>query len=146
MSTKANKRNKQFQAYAQKRARRPEAAVTQRGSLKVKHAEERRMVRDHADILQNIEFTLVDAARESADLDDHLVEQILRHTIDGTSAEDPIVTWAMTLLAEARDLRAEISDSLWRDGLRVIYTSLKRHSTCQPDDTRYLEFVSQYMI
>ncbi len=146
MSIKTNKRSKQLQAYAKKRTRRPEATVTLCGSLKVKHAEQRRMVRDHADILQNIEFTLVDAARESAELDDHLVEQILRHTIVCTSAEDPIVTWAMTLLAEARDLRAEVSDSLWRDALRVIYTSLKRHSTCQPDDTRYLDFVSQYMI
>jgi hypothetical protein len=144
--TKANKRDRQLQAYARKRVRRPEASVTPRGSLKIKYTIERRMIRDHVDVLKNVEFTLVDAANESTEFDDHLVEKVLRHSIERTSSEDPIVTWAMALLAEARDLRADVSDSLWRDALQVIYASLKRQSACEPGDTSYLGFISQFIL
>ena len=145
MSTKADKRKRELRAYAKKRARRPQATVTQRGSLKVKLGREQRMIRDHADMLQNVESALVSVAKESDKIDDHVVEQVLRFSINHDSSEDPMVWWAMDVLATIRQQRPDVTDDLWRDAMRVVYTSLKRHSTCEPGDTSYLDFVSQYV-
>ena len=145
MSTKAHKRARQLQAYARRRAGRPEATVTQHASLRITHAVEQRMLRDHADVLQNVEFSLVNAAKDSGEIDDHCVKRILLNAIQGKSSEDPIVEWALNLLAAVRDQRRDVSDDLWRDALRVIYASLHRHSSCEPGDTFYLRFVSRYV-
>ena len=86
MSTKADKRKKELRAYGKKRARRPQATVTQRVSLKVKHGLEQRMIRDHADMLRNVESALVSVAKESDKIDDHVVEQVLRNSINHDSS------------------------------------------------------------
>lgn len=145
MSTKAQKRKSQLQSYAKRRARRPEATITPPVSLKVKPSVEKRMIRDHADLLQNVEFTLVNAANNSVEIDDHFVEQILRYAIKRKSSEDPIIDRAINLLTAICDLRSDVSEDVWRDALRVVYTSLWRHSSCEAGDTSYLHFVSQYV-
>lgn len=145
MSPKAGKQKSRLQSYAKRRERRPEVTITQPVSLKAKHSVERKMVRDHADLLQNVEFSLVNAARDSDEIDDSVVEQILRNAIGCKSSEDPVVEWAMNLLASVRDLRPDVTDDLWRDALRVVYASLRRHSSCESGDTSYLSFVSQYV-
>lgn len=145
MSANARKRHKQLEAYAKKRARRPEPKVEDRGSLKIKHAAEKRMIRDHADVLQNVEWTLVNAARDSTEIDDSIIEQILRHAIQSKLSEDPIVTWALNSLVAIRQQRSDISDKLWSDALRVVYASLHHHSSCEPGDTSYQRFASRYV-
>ena len=145
MSTKTDKRKKKLQAFAKRRARRPEPIIAPIGSLKVGHAVERRLVRNHADLLQNIEFALVNAASDSHEVDDHCIERILRHAITQKASDDPSTNSALDSLAEIRRLREEAPGDLWSDALRVVYTSLKRHSSCEPGDTSYLRFVSQYV-
>jgi hypothetical protein len=145
MSAKARKRHSQLKAYARKRTHRPEPTVENRGALKVKPAVEKRMIRDHMDILQNVEFSLVNAAKDSSEIDDSVIEQILRHAIHSKPSEDPVVTWALNLLKEMRQQRSDISDQIWSDALRVIYTSLRRHSSCEPGCRNYLRFVSAYV-
>ena len=145
MSTKTEKRKKKLQAFAKRRARRPEPIVAPIGSLKVGKALERRLVRKHADLLQNIEFALVNAASDSHELDDYCIEGILRHAITQKASDDPLIDSAVDSLAEIRRLREEAPDDLWSDALRVVYTSLKRHSNCEPGETSYLRFVSQYV-
>ena len=143
--SKAQKQKSRLQSYAKRRGRRPEVTITQPVSLKVKHSVERKMVRDHADLLQNVEFALVNAAKDADEIDDTLVEQILRNSIGCKSSEHPVVVWAMRMLASVRDLRPDVTDDLWRDALRVVYSSLRRHSSCESGDTSYLRFVSQYV-
>jgi hypothetical protein len=145
MSSKADKRKKALRAYAKKRARRPAGTVAERVSLKANHRLEQRMIRDHIDVLQNVEFSLVRTANESDQIDDLVVERILRDAIKYESSEDPIVRWGLDLLATVRQQRPDVADDLWRDALRVVYTSLTRHSSCQPGDTNYLRFVSRYV-
>ena len=145
MSTKADKRKKSLRAYARKRARRPQALVSQRVSLKIKRSLEQRIVRSNADVLQNVEFSLVNAANESDEVDDYVVEQILRHAIKGDSPEHPTIRRGMDLLAAVRELRSDIADDLWQNALRVVYASLQRHSSCRPGDTSYLDFVSRFV-
>lgn len=145
MPTKTDKRKKKLQAFAKRRARRPDPIVVPSGSLKVGHAVERRVVRKHTDLLQNIEFALVNAASDSHEVDDQYIESILRHAITQKASEDPLINSALDFLAAIRGQREEDPGDLWNDALRVVYTSLKRHSTCEPGETSYLRFVSQYV-
>ena len=145
MSMKTDKRKKKLQAFAKRRARRPDPIVVPSNSLKVGHAVERRLVRNHADLLQNIEFTLVNVASDSHEVDDQCIERILRHAITQKASEDPSINLALDSLAAIRRLREEDPGDLWSDALRVVNASLKRHSNSEPGETSYLRFVSQYV-
>ena len=144
MATRAGKRKRELQAYAKKRARRPEPTVTERVTLEVKRGLEQRMVRNHAEVLRVVESTLVHAWEEADEVDDYVVEQVLRYTIRHESSEDPIVQWMMDSLATARQ-QVDVTDDVWRDAHRVVYTSLKLHSSCEPGDVGYLHFVSRFI-
>ena len=145
VSTRTDKRKKKLQAFAKRRAQRPEPTVVPNRSLKVGHAVERRVVRNHADLLQNIEFALVNAASDAHEVDDQCIERILRHAITQKASEDPSINSALDSLAAIRRQREEDPGDLWSDALRVVYASLKRHSNCEPGETSYLHFVSQYV-
>jgi hypothetical protein len=144
MVKKKDKWRKEIKAADRRRARRFGAAGRAPVVLKANHSLERRMVREHLDVLQNIESTLVGAARDAEEVDDRVVEQVLQLAIRGASSENPIVQWVLDLLASMRETRGDVSDDVWRDGLRVVYTSLKRHSYCRSGEYEYLAFASQY--
>ena len=146
MAKKKDKSRKGLKAAARRRARRPAPVVHAPVALKANHGLEQRMVRDRQDVLQNIEFALVTAARDAEEVDDRVVEQVLQLAIRGLSSEDPIVQWALNLLASIRETREEVPDEVWRDGLRVVYASLKRHSSCGRGETNYLEFAGQFIV
>ena len=92
----------------------------------------------HADLLQNIEFALLEFASDSQEVDDHCIERVLRHAITQKASDDPLTNSALDSLSEIRQLREEAPDERWSDALRVVYTSLKRHSNCEPGETSYL--------
>jgi hypothetical protein len=78
-------------------------------------------------------------------MDDRVAEEVLRQAITGGSSQDPTVQWALEVVAVVRQHRPDASDSLWRDALRVIYASLKRHSSCKIGETNYLDFTAQFV-
>jgi hypothetical protein len=146
MAQQKSKLRKQLKAAARKKkikqlSRRPDAST----SLGAKASVERRMIRRHQDVLQNVEFALVTAAREADNIDDSVIEQVLRLAIQAREPEDPKVQWTMDFLASIRDQRSDIDEGLWRDALSVIYASLKRHSGCNPGEMRYLNFIARYI-
>jgi hypothetical protein len=96
-------------------------------------------------LLQNIEFALVNVASKSREVDDQCIERILRHAITQQASEDLIVDSALDALAVIRQQRDGESGDLWSNALRVVYTSLKRHSNCEPGEFSYLCFISQYV-
>ena len=145
MSNKTNRRKKSLQAFAKRRANRPKPTFVPSVPLKVSRATERRCVKDHADLLQNIEFTLVQIASESPEIDDQCIEKILQHAIRGQSSEEPLIRSALDSLATIQQMRGEDLDDPWIDALRVVYTSLKRHSNCESGELTYLRFVSRYV-
>lgn len=105
------------------------------------------MQRDHLAVLQDIEFALVQACHETEGVDDEVAEQVLRAAITRHPPADPRAERALTLLELVqKEFRSDISENLWTDGLRVVYTSLRRHSDCRPGETRYLDFVSYYVM
>ena len=106
----------------------------------------RRMTRDHQDVLQNIEFALVSAYREDRRIDDSIIADTLRTAIRGLGPESVLAGPVRIRLQGVREMRADIEDDLWLDGLRVVLASLHNHSDAKPGSTGYLSFVSAFVI
>ena len=105
----------------------------------------KRMIRDHQDVLQNIEFVLVSQYRENRRIDDHIVADALKAAIHGDIAEDALAESLNEGLEEMRLFRSDISDDVWRDGLRTVLQSVHRHSDLRPGERKYLDFVCNFI-
>ncbi len=132
----------------QRRKQRPSPAA-----LEVKpasHGLMNRMMHEHQDLLQNIEFFVIQAYHHdtSGRIDDRAVmngyrSALLRHNPDDSPAGS--VTQA---IADARSMRedvAPVSDALWHDAIRVLMRSVKNHSDLLPGETSYLDFVDRFV-
>ncbi len=145
MANKNSQMTKQLRAAVKRRAKRPVAQFVPPSSLKAKGGVERRMIRDHQDLLQNIEFVLVRAARHSDKVDDCVVEQVLRAAIARREPSQPAAMRAKAELEAIRNFREDITDDVWINGLQTVYKSVRRHSDCRPGSTDYLDFIAQYI-
>jgi hypothetical protein len=106
----------------------------------------REMTRDHVDVLQNIEFCIVSAAREDRKIDDRAVASALKATIAETMPTNEIAAKLTGELENARLLRSDVDESIWKNGLKVVLESVHTHSNAQPGDYDYLSFISDYVI
>jgi hypothetical protein len=105
----------------------------------------KRMVRDHQDVLQNIEFVFISRYREDPSIDDRIVANALKTAIHGDMAEDTLAESLNKDLEGERLLRSDVSDEIWRDGLRTVLQSVQRHSYLRPGEREYLDFVSGFI-
>ena len=103
------------------------------------------MARDHLDVLQNIEFVLVSGYRSERSIDDRIVADVLIAAILDAEPEDSRARSLNESLENIRMLRSDISDDIWRDGLRTVLESVHRHSSLKPGSRGYLDFVSDYV-
>jgi len=105
----------------------------------------KRMTRDHHDLLQNIEFIFISEYRDDRRIDDRIVADTLKAAISGDMAVDALAESLNKDLEEIRRLRSDISDDIWRDGLRTVLQSVQRHSSLRPGEREYLDFVSDFI-
>ena len=108
----------------------------------------KRMMREHPDVLQNIEFVLTDGYRHDSSIDDCVVLEALRAAINGETPADPRaqgLVEGFTRIRGIRDEKSAVADDVWRDGLLVVLQSVRRHSTPKPGARGYPNFVSQYV-
>lgn len=106
----------------------------------------KRVTRDHQDVLQNIEFILVTRHREDRSIDDRIVADALRAAIHGDVPEDTRAISLNDSLEGMREFRSDVSDEIWRDGLRTVLQSVHRHSSLKPGSKAYLDFVSDFIL
>jgi hypothetical protein len=104
----------------------------------------KRVARDHEDVLQNIEFVLVNGTGDDPELDDRTVALALRACLVGKGAEHPGAGRLVRQLRELRETRTELSDDAWRESLRVVLESVDRHSSYEPGETSYLDFAGEF--
>jgi hypothetical protein len=102
--------------------------------------------RQHADVLQNIESTLLSTYREDDQVDDAVVFAALEASIAGKETTDILVADLVDQLAAVREFRLDQPVEVWRDCLRVVRDSVKLHSSLSPGDTSYLNFVGRYVV
>jgi hypothetical protein len=105
----------------------------------------KRMVRDHQDLLENIESILVSRYRDDGSIDDRIISDALKAAIHGDMAEDALAESLNKDLGEARQLSSDVSDDIWRDGLRTVLQSVHRHSNLRPGEREYLDFVCDFI-
>lgn len=106
----------------------------------------KRMTRDHQDVLQNIEFILVSCYREDRSIDDRIVAEALKAAIRGDVPEDARVQLLNEGLEDIRELRSDVSNDIWLDGLRTVLQSVHRHSNLRLGERAYLDFVSDFIL
>jgi len=106
----------------------------------------KRMVHDHQDILQNIEFIFVTRYRQEGDIDDAAVARTLQAALNDDSPQDSVCISLAETLEEMREFRSDVSDEIWRDGLLTVLQSVQRHSRLRPGETEYLDFVSEFIL
>jgi hypothetical protein len=106
------------------------------------------MSRDHLDVLQNIESSLVKSAREDDRIDDRTVDEALGLALRGKEPgedADPLAVSVSDLLESMRADREDVPDNVWQAGLKTVRDSVRRHSTLAPGEKRYLRFVEPYV-
>ncbi len=106
----------------------------------------KRMTRDHQDVLQNIEFVLVSGYRSDRSIDDRIVADALKAAIHDEVPEGDLAQSLNESLENIRELRSDISDDVWRDGLRTVLQSVHRHSSLKSGSRTYLDFVSDFIL
>jgi len=106
----------------------------------------KQMTRDHQDVLQNIEFILVTGYRDDRSIDDCIIAETMKAAIQDDVPEDPRARSLNKGLEGIRELRSDVSDDIWRDGLRTVLQSVHRHSTLKPGSRGYLDFVSDFIL
>ncbi len=105
----------------------------------------KRMQKDHLDVLQNIEFALVERYREDSTIDDRIIAEVLKAAIDNVVPQNERAASIKESLQGIRELRSDIPDDIWRDGLRTVLQSVHRHSDLKPGSTDYLDFVCEFV-
>lgn len=118
-----------------------EGSNVMRGSHKLL----KRMRRDHLDVLQNIEFTLIQRCREDDIIDDHIIAEALKATIDNVVPQNERAASIKNSLQGIREIRSDVPDDIWRDGLRTVLQSVHKHSSLKPGSRGYLNFVSDFI-
>ena len=106
----------------------------------------KRMTRDHQDVLQNIEFVLVSGYRSDRSIDDRIVADALKAAIHDEVPEGDLAQSLNESLENIRELRSDISDDVWRDGLRTVLQSVHRHSSLKSGSRAYLDFASDFIL
>ncbi|MBN2312806.1 MAG: hypothetical protein JXM79_02685 [Sedimentisphaerales bacterium] len=106
----------------------------------------RRMTRDHLDVLQNIESVFISAYHEDGSIDDRVIAEVLKAAIRDEEPVSARAQWISDELDEVRNLRPDVTDDIWRDGLKTVLQSVQRHSDLRPGEREYLDFVSYCML
>lgn len=105
----------------------------------------KRMSRNHIDVLQNIESIILLAADKYSEIDDCAVHQALESILHNQLPETAASLLVFGSLRGIREIRNDVDDELWRDGIRVVKDSVQTHSTLAPGETHYLDFASPFV-
>ncbi len=105
----------------------------------------RKIIRDHEDILQNIEFVLVNTWRGNPQIDDHDVAEALRAALAGRTSIGEFSDMLLEGLLEARSIRMDIPDDIWRAALDRVLDSVKLHSQLTAGERSYLLFIDPFI-
>ena len=106
------------------------------------------MSRDHLDVLQNIEFTLVNHAREEPR---SMIGSSMRRLRWPSGVPNPAriprnsSSSSWRCCEAMRDFRSDVPDNIWQGGLKTVRDSVRRHSTLSPGEKAYIRFVEKYI-
>ncbi|MBN1795806.1 MAG: hypothetical protein JW804_03965 [Sedimentisphaerales bacterium] len=106
------------------------------------------MTKNHVDVLENIEFAIINVWRENEQIDDRTVAAALKAIIKKEEPKDILSCLLEKALEGARLIRSDVSDEIWTKGLKVVLESVYTHSpddVIKQGDTYYLEFADMFV-
>lgn len=106
----------------------------------------KQMTRDHLDVLQNIEFSIVSTCHSHGDIDDRIIASALKTAIAGSEPVGELSAILINDLVQIRQMRADVPDNIWTNGLKVVLQSVHNHSYAGPGDRDYLTFIRNYVV
>ena len=106
----------------------------------------KQMTREHLDVLHNIEFSIVSTCCDRSDIDDRIIASALKTAIVGGEPADALSAMLINNLTNTRRMRADVSDTIWSNGLKVVLQSVHPHSDARPGDREYLAFIQNYVV
>jgi hypothetical protein len=105
----------------------------------------KRVAREHEDVLEAIESLFVSRWQENPGIDDRTAVAAIHGHITGNEPDEPLARALARDLTHERAAFPDLPDSAWHAALRVVRDSVHRHSGCQPGETEYLSFVSDFV-
>jgi hypothetical protein len=105
------------------------------------------IVRDHIDILEDIEMVMLAYAEESPEVDDRTIDEalgLLRRKNESIRDAELHVKSLCHLMSHIRARHGDVSDTIWLGALRTVQDELRRHSSLNPGEKTYIEYVTNY--
>jgi len=106
----------------------------------------KQMTQHHLDVLQNIESSIVSTCRDHSGIDDNIIASTLKAAIAGNEPADALSALLMNNLANIRQIRPDVPDTIWTKGLKVVLESVLNHSDARTGDRDYLTFIQNYVV
>jgi len=116
-----------------------------RNKMRSKHSVFKRTVREHEDLLEDIETLFVTAARTTGLVDDAACHDAIEALLTGRAPRSPIAALLVDKLCRRRKMRADASENAWQDALRVVAASIRNHSARLPGQVDYLLFIGFFI-
>jgi hypothetical protein len=98
----------------------------------------------HADLLANIEGTILETARDVTGLCDHWTHLGLIGAMRDDMPDHPCSLMLYEAIKKLRQGRDDVADDLWLDALRVVDQSVRDHSSLRHGDRSYLSFIGAF--
>jgi hypothetical protein len=98
---------------------------------------------EYVEVLEQIEFVLLERYRGDPEMDDLTASAALRATLCDAEPVETRIAELTSELMTIREFRATVSDEIWRDALSVVDDSIHRHSQLAPGEQSYLAFASR---
>ena len=105
----------------------------------------RRMTSRYTNVLQSIEKALMLAYHNDGRIDDRAVVAAIQSILCDEAPEHPPAHVVVDKLVQFGNQREDVTEELWRDGLRVALESIHNHSPLRRGNTQYLDFISQFV-
>lgn len=105
----------------------------------------REMTENHVDVLESIEFAIVNTWREDQRIDDKVVAAVLKALIREEEPKNEMARPLIKAIENTRLVRSDVSDEIWTKGLKVVLESVYTHSDAEEGDRSYLEFAGIYI-
>jgi hypothetical protein len=127
---------------ARKRDYHPRPVVVPTGDVRSDRWHE--ITTHHADLLANIEGTILETARDVTGLCDHWTHLGLIGAMRDDMPDHPCSLMLYETLKKLRQGRDDVADELWLDALRVVDQSVRDHSSLRHGDRSYLSFIGAF--
>ncbi len=106
---------------------------------------EDRIIAEHQDLLQNIEFALVTRYREDPRIDDMTLAEALTAAILEREPTSELIQSVVEALGAIREFRPEIPDLTWKESWQTVLRSVYRHSKCRRGQRDYIDFIEPFL-